>query len=116
MGIIDPNSRRLAPLANSRRALMLTMLLLVGVGGCSPPSMGVDKDAYKAVDALYTAVSLRDVNLVSQCETTLKGLMAEGKLPPKAADALESIIAQGKKGNWEPAQTSLASFMEGQRK
>ncbi len=90
--------------------------IALALGGCGPPDMGVDKDAFKSVDALYTAVSLRDVQLVERCEGQLKALQVEGKLPSKAAASLEAIIAQGKSGEWEASQSKLASFMAGQRR
>src|SRR5262245_34712897 len=91
-------------------------ILLLGLGGCSPPQIGTDRDTFKAVDALYTAVSLRDAKLVDDCERRLKSLREAGKLPESASSSLGAIIAQAKGGEWEPAQERLATFMEGQRR
>lgn len=99
-----------------RKHALALVLLGAAIGGCGTPSMGVDKDTFKAVDALYTAISLRDLRLVEQCEERLKTLRSEGKLPEAAAASLTSIIAEGKKGNWESSQSDLAKFMEGQRR
>jgi len=93
------------------------VLLALAVGGCwGPPQIGGDEKSFKAVDALYTAVSLRDVKLVDQCEGTLKELGAAGSLGEDASKALQSMIVEAKGGAWEDAQSRLARFMEGQRR
>jgi hypothetical protein len=90
--------------------------LVLALAGCgSPPQIGADKATFKAVDALYTAVSLRDPKLVDQCETNLKSLKDTGKIPEDASSSLDSIIAEGRSGKWESAQERLSKFMEGQR-
>ncbi len=91
--------------------------LALAVGGCwAPPQIGGDEKSFKAVDALYTAVSLRETKLVDQCEGDLKGLREAGSLGEDASKALESIIAEARGGAWEDAQSRLARFMEGQRR
>jgi hypothetical protein len=96
---------------------LAVVLLALAVGGCGgPPQIGGDERSFKAVDALYTAVSLRELKLVDQCEAELKGLHAAGSLGEDAAEALQSIIDEGKGGAWEDAQSRLARFMEGQRR
>jgi hypothetical protein len=89
--------------------------LVLPLGGCGgPPQIGADRDSFKAVDALYTAVSLHDPKLVGQCEANLKGLRDASKLPQGAFSSLQSIIAEANDGKWEPAQERLTNFMEGQ--
>src|SRR3954462_5111109 len=99
------------------RAAIITMacpclvVALIGCGG--PPQIGADRDTFKAVDALYTAVSLRDPKLVAQCEARLRGLRDASKIPEGAFSSLESIIDAARDGKWEPAQERLSNFMEG---
>ncbi len=102
----------------SRTACFLALsLIVVGLGGCGrPPSIGDDKDTFKAVDALYTAVSLRDPKLLDQCEANLKSLHDSGKLPDAAFKSLEPMVTEARAGKWEPAQERLGKFMEGQRR
>lgn len=96
--------------------LILGAMLCASAVGCgSPPQIGDDKDTFRAVDALYTAVSLREQALVARCESQLAQLRDAGKLPVAASDALTSIINEARNGQWEPAQARLARFMEGQR-
>lgn len=88
------------------------LLLLAGCGG--PAQIGADPEAFKAVDALYTAVSLRDAGRVDRCVKTLVSLRDAGKLDAGPLEALEGIAAEAKSGSWEPAQSRLARFMRGQ--
>jgi len=98
-------------------AVLLTSLLVpVGAGCGRPPQIGPDPDAFKAVDALYTAVSLRDPGLVAGCRAKLKGLRDEGKMPPTAFASLEGILDEAGQKKWESAVSHLARFMEGQRR
>lgn len=102
-----------------KRTQMIAVMisLLLPLGGCGrPPQIGADKEVFKAVDALYTAVGLRDAKLVVQCHEQLTRLEKDGKLPRNALSALDRIVAQTKEGNWETAQARLSDFMEGQRR
>lgn len=99
------------------RPVLLVPILLAVVSGCwGPPQIGGDERSFKTVDALYTAVSLRDPSLVDQGEKTLLALRAEGKLPEAAGKSLDAIIAQAREGKWEAAQMRLGDFMRGQRR
>lgn len=98
-------------------AMLLTLLLVLASEGCGrPPQVGGDKDSFKAVDALYTAVSLRDYQLIDRCEKTLEDLRDAGKMPEAASQSLEAIIAEARGGRWESAQVRLGKFLEGQRR
>ncbi|WP_240907367.1 hypothetical protein [Paludisphaera rhizosphaerae] len=91
---------------------MVTCLVLAGCGGAS--QIGADPDAFKAVDALYTAVSLREPDRVDRCVATLASLRDAGKIDGGPLEELEGIAAEAKSGSWEPAQSRLAQFMRGQ--
>ncbi len=88
--------------------------LAVGCGG--PPQMGPDPETFKAVDALFTAVSLRETPLVDRCEAQLRELQSSGKLPEPASKELAAICEEARGGRWEPAQVRLREFMKGQRR
>jgi hypothetical protein len=92
-------------------------ILVLAPGGCGrAPQIGTDREAFKTVDALYTAVGLRDADRVDQCGAKLKALHDQDKLPEGAYRALEAIIAEAKVGRWELALQRLSGFMEGQRR
>jgi hypothetical protein len=97
-------------------ATRLFSLIALTIGGCGPPQIGADKNSFKTVDALYTAVSLRDHKLLDQCEKTLRDLEAKGKLPEAAGKSLEAIVSEARAEKWEIAQSRLGDFMRGQRR
>jgi hypothetical protein len=90
------------------------LLCLAGCGG--PAQIGADRDTFKAVDALYTAVSLHDPALLDRCAADLRKLQDSGKLPEDALRSLDGMIAEARTGQWEASQERLARFMEGQRR
>jgi hypothetical protein len=94
--------------------LMMISFTMIACG--RPAQIGADKDVFNAVDALFTAVSLRDPTLVDQCETRLNELKSQGKLPDAASKSLASIIEEARRGEWEPSQERLRKFMLGQRR
>ena len=97
--------------------LLSVALLSASLSGCGgPDQIGGDKETFRAVDALYTAISLRDPMPLGRCEGNLHDLRAAGKLPEKAAATLETIIATAREGQWEEAQRRLGDFMRGQRR
>jgi len=92
-------------------------VLLAGLSGCGgPPQLGQNEASFKAVDALYTAVSLRDLRLLDRCKKSLEDLRANETLTPAASKSLQAIIAQAEAGKWETAQGRLGDFMRGQRR
>jgi hypothetical protein len=111
------NSLEFAAMNRTAIVAVMSSLLVLALGGCGgPPQIGAEKDTFKAVDALNTAVGLRDPKLVDRCEAKLKGLRDAGKIPEAASKSLDSIIAEAKGGKWEPAQERLSRFMAGQRR
>ena len=81
-----------------------------------PPQMGADEEAFKAVDALFTAVTARDEKLLGQCERHLGDLRHAGKLPPGAGDYVDHVTRMARAGRWEPAAERLYDFMLAQRR
>jgi hypothetical protein len=101
--------------ARSVRAAAAATLLTV-LGSFGPPQMGPDREAFKAIDALYTAVSLHEPTQLERCSGRLSELREAGKLPASAHDALAAIIAEARGGLWEQSQARLRTFMLGQRR
>ncbi len=81
-----------------------------------PPQMGTDEDAFKTVDALYTAVRLKDEAKVASCEHRLHAYRDAGKLPKSSAGFLDGVIAKARAGNWDSAVERLYEFMLAQRR
>ena len=100
--------------AAGRLAAFALVLALAGCG--RPAQIGADRDTFRAVDALYTAIGMRDPSLVDRCSDQIRDLRARDRIPTAAAAALTSFIAEARAGGWESAQLKLATFMEGQRR
>jgi hypothetical protein len=81
-----------------------------------PPQMGASEDVFRTVDALYTAVRLRDAAKIDGCEAKLRVYRDRGELPKGAARSLETIIAKARGGSWESATERLYEFMMAQRR
>lgn len=80
------------------------------------PQMGADEDVFRTVDALYTAVRMKDAARVADCEKRLGEYRQAGKLPKGAADSLDRVIAKTRNGHWQSATESLYEFMLAQRR
>ncbi len=97
-------------------ASALWMALALALAGCGGPSqLGSDEDALKAVDALYTAVSTRRIDLLDGCAARIDELHSTGKLPDGAFNQLKPLIAEARSGKWETSLRKLYDFMRGQR-
>src|SRR5260370_36320783 len=106
----SPTTRRTAFAA---AGLAGAAVLLVGwfVWRSRPPQMGADEEVFQAVDALFTAVTARDVRLLGECEQRLHALKEAGKLPGEASDYLDGIMNKARDGRWESAAETLYDFM-----
>jgi hypothetical protein len=97
-------------------ALGLIAAVVLAAGCGRAPEMGPDRETFKTVDALYTAVSLRDTVQLDRCAATLEGLRAAERLPGRAHGALAGIIGVARQGEWESARQELRDFMLDQRR
>jgi hypothetical protein len=113
--ILSPTRRAALVLASVAGLTVLLVGLFIWWWS-SPPQLGADGDAFKTVDALFTAVNARDAKLLGQCAQRLNTLKDAGKLPPDASDYLDGIIAQARDGHWQPAAQRLYGFMQAQRR
>jgi hypothetical protein len=102
--------------AQSITAFLLLTAIAISVGCSGPPQIGDDREVFKSVDALYTAISLRDPALVDQCRVKLDDLRGSGQLPAPASDSLNALITKAKGGDWESALEELDRFITGQRR
>ena len=99
------------------RPAIVAALAAALVAGCGRPAqMGADPEVFTTVDALYTAVSLREPSQVDRCAAALAGLREAGRLPDSAHGDLDRVISASRDGRWERAQSDLRRFMLGQRR
>ena len=92
----------------SRRRVLQAVLgaMLLGYCGCGKTVIE-SEDSRKAIDALYTAVTSRRMELVDACEQRLKTLAASGEIPPSTMAQLGEIIARTRQQQWQPAAEHL---------
>ena len=82
----------------------------------SEPQVGGDEEAFKSLDALFTAVTSRNLDRLTSTEGRLHSLRDQGKLPASAAERIDAIIASARAGEWQPAAERLYEFIKGQRR
>ena len=109
----DPRSNR-GPFARAFAPGLLAIAWTVA--GCGPAQVGGDPQAFRSVDALFTAVSLRDPDLVAAERARLRTLAESGTLPDPAWKTLDSIAEEATTGDWTASQDRLRRFMRGQRR
>jgi hypothetical protein len=94
--------------------LVIAVVCLAGCG--KPAQMGSDPEVFRAVDALYTAVTSRRPPLLEQCAKNVEKLRAAEKIPEPAYEELSGIIERARGGDWKPAADRLHWFMRGQKR
>jgi hypothetical protein len=96
--------------------VMLAIVCIFAFWQRAPAQLANDESLFKTVDALYTAVRMKDAARVVECEKRLAEAHAAGRLSEAAWHQLEVIIDETNAGNWQPAAESLYAFMLGQRR
>lgn len=114
MGTTDLNRRQVAWLSTGAIGVLLLVFVIRWL--MSPPQMGTDEEVFNTVDALFTAVTSKDLKRLEDCENRLRSYREEGKLPPAAAKNLDSIITRARAGQWKPAAEQLYGFMYAQKR
>jgi hypothetical protein len=82
----------------------------------SPAQLGEDERVMKTVDALFTAITSKDSQQLSNCEDRLEQFVDEGDLAPNAGNALAVLIDQARDGQWESSARKLYDFILAQRR
>jgi hypothetical protein len=106
---------------SARGWLWGVVVLVVGLASLawnfqSPPQLGHDEEVFQTVDALFTALTSRDPQRLGDCEQRLQFQRETGRLPARAARSLDGVIAQARRGEWQPAAERLYRFMHGQQR
>jgi hypothetical protein len=92
------------------------VLSLLAVAGCSrTPQLAGDRDALSAADALWTAITAKDSDLLENSAAAIGKLHAEAHLTDEAYGALENVMQTARAGNWSDARAALKTFVRGQR-
>ncbi len=97
-------------------ALLLSTMLIAGVGCGGPPQVVHNEECFAAVDALWTAVTSKRGDLVEQTATELDRLQTAGSLSDAGHADLAEIVELARAEHWTAAAQTLKAFMLGQRK
>jgi hypothetical protein len=100
----------------SRCALFILLLASFASGCGRPAQMGSSDEVLSAVDALYTAISSRRVELLNKSAARIEELHSSKELPDAAHRQLKSYIDEARQGQWDPAIRKLHEFIRGQRR
>lgn len=96
--------------------LLAILGLLLVISGCRPAQIGPSDEVLGAVDALYTAIASRRVELLDKSAARLEELHTSGELPEAAHRQLKSYIEKSRAGKWDAAVRELHEFIRGQRR
>ena len=99
-----------------RRVFLLAFALACLLGCSGTPQIGLDEELFGDVDALYTAVTSKRPQLVSECEQRLSDLSTSGKLSSECWKELSSICELTRQKDWAAASQRLWTFMRNQRR
>lgn len=88
--------------------------LFIGCG--RPAQMGPSDEVLSAVDALYTAISSRRIELLNASSKRIDELRAKGDLPEAAHRQLNTYVEESRAGHWDSAVRKLHEFIRGQRR
>ena len=88
--------------------------LMTITSGCSQPASLESPEAHASADALYTAITSRRHDLMSDVETRLQSLNQAGKLSQSAHEALTAIINTARQEQWQTAAENLDAFIRNQ--
>src|SRR4051794_12956354 len=98
-------------------ALGMAIVLGGWLAGCGrTPQLIADEEVFKAVDALFTAVTAQDEKLLGDCRANLERLAESGSLAGPARAHLDEIIQRAFGGQWRAAAERLYTFMRAQRR
>lgn len=110
----DPDRRRRWLIAAA--GLVAVMILVPIVWRMlPPPQMKTDEQVFNTVDALFTALTSRDMSRLDDCERRFKAYQEEGRMSQAVATRLDAVVKQARDGKWEPAAKKLYEFIMGQR-
>lgn len=80
------------------------------------PQVLDDEAVFGELDALYTAVTSKRSNLLSDCRQRLTKLHADDRLSDEGFKEVNSIMEMCDAGKWSIAAPRLYDFMRAQRK
>jgi hypothetical protein len=78
--------------------------------GCSRAPTSIERDNRRLVDAVLTAITLKNSRLLEENAGRTKTCHDEGKLTDKEYEGLVAVIDEGRRGDWLGAEKDGYSF------
>ena len=100
-------------------SIVLLVILAIGISVVmrrSASQLAADDEVFRAVDALFTALTSRDLRRLDDCALRLDELYDADRVSAEATDFLDSVIEGARAGKWEPAAKRLYDFMLAQQR
>lgn len=85
---------------------MIGLVLVVSLTGCSRPTEA-RRDNRRLLDAILTAVVIRNTKELGKDKELLEGRRKDGKLSQASFDEIQKLIAEAEEGKWEAAEKGL---------
>ena len=101
---MSPHSR-LSRLLSPRTAIAVALL----AGGCSRPSE-VDRDNRRVLDAILTAITMKNAEWLEEDATLAEKRHRAGQLGDAEHEELLSIIQTARSGSWKAAEQAGYEF------
>jgi len=83
--------------------------------GCGKPPQLSSPGNLEAADALWTAVSAKQTNLLDSSASEIESLHSTQKMPDDVYASLSGVVATAREGDWAAARATLKTFIQGQR-
>ena len=91
--------------------MVFVLYIAVVFGGCSKIS-DESRQNRRVVDAVLTAVTLKNVKELDRDTVLLDKRLADGLLAEQHFKAVKAIIQKARSGNWHEAEVELYKFRE----
>ena len=85
------------------------LVFVLSLGGCGGVSES-QRDNRRLLDAILTAISLRNEKELLQDERLLEQRRAAGQLSEESFQAIQQIVAKAKSHDWQQAENELYEY------
>lgn len=102
---VSPNAR------HSWTVYLFVFSIIVILGGCSKHS-DESRQNRRVVDAILTAVTLKNPKELDKDSAMWDTRLADGLLPERHYKTVRAIIEKARSGNWREAEDELYKFRE----